>query len=270
MGGVIRGTQVRLRALRVRRAGPFSRLVSIAPGPERDRPAGGHVLAPLVGEPPRILLEQPFGVDPVAGECPAAEMVDEQVARHRQLEAGALRPHGQVVVVEEPEAEPLVQPTEAFVDLPRHEQAEARQLRDTEPLPAMLIAPSPGEGVHLIQVAIRHVLHELGWRGRVRHRSNQSNLDTARTARVFSLHTPVRCVRTCAPRTRWGGSLRLRCGVATCQAQSDELVEPGVGDDRVVIQQDEEIAPRGLQPLVDGGREAAVLGIGDDRDRHGR
>ena len=40
--------------------------------------------------------------------------------------------------------------------------------------------------------------------------------------------------------------------------QRDELVEPGVGDDGVVVEQDEVVAPRGGQPLVAGGGEAAV------------
>ena len=76
-----------------------------------------------------VLLEQRLGVDPRAGEGPAAEVVHEQVAGHGQLEAGPAGPHRQVVVVEEAQAEPLVEPADRLEDRPLDEQAEARELR---------------------------------------------------------------------------------------------------------------------------------------------
>ena len=49
---------------------------------------------------------------PLPDERPAAEVVDEQVMRHGQLEPGPPRPLGQVVVVEEPQSEPLIEPAD--------------------------------------------------------------------------------------------------------------------------------------------------------------
>ncbi|MGP0061997.1 MAG: hypothetical protein ACLQGP_00160, partial [Isosphaeraceae bacterium] len=49
------------------------------PRPQGDATAARQRLPPLVGEPPCILIQQCLGVDAVAGERPAAEMVDEQV-----------------------------------------------------------------------------------------------------------------------------------------------------------------------------------------------
>ena len=44
-----------------------------------------------------------------------------------------------------------------------------------EPLAPMLVAPPPGERVHLVQVAIRHILDQLRRRGVVRHRPDQAD-----------------------------------------------------------------------------------------------
>ena len=51
--------------------------------------------------------------------------------------------------------------------------------------------------------------------------------------------------------------------------QRDELIEPAVGDDRVIVEQDEVFPARGLQALIDRAGEPQVPRIGDDRDRHG-
>ena len=68
-------------------------------------------------------------------------MVDEQVMGDGQLETGPTRPHGQVIVVEEPEAEPLVQAADGVVHGPGHQQAEARELGRGEPFTPVLVAP---------------------------------------------------------------------------------------------------------------------------------
>ena len=95
------------------------------------RPAGPEAAScpHLAANRRGVLLQQPLGVDPVADERPAAEVVDEQVMGHGQLEPGPTRPLGQVVVVEEPQPEPLVQPADGVVHGPLHQQAEPRQLR---------------------------------------------------------------------------------------------------------------------------------------------
>ena len=72
----------------------------IRPGLQRDATAARGVLAPLGGEPPRVLLQKGRGIDAVAGECPAAKVMDEQVFGHGQREPGSSRPFGQIVVIE--------------------------------------------------------------------------------------------------------------------------------------------------------------------------
>ncbi len=95
--------------------------------------------------------------------------------RHGQLETGPARSLGQVVVVEEAQPELLIEPADGFVDRPLHEQAEPGELTRREPLSPMLLAPSPRKRVHLFQVRIRHVLHQLRRRGIVRHRPDHAN-----------------------------------------------------------------------------------------------
>jgi hypothetical protein len=53
-------------------------------------------------------------------------MVDEKVVGDGQLKPGAPRPLGQVVKIEEPQREPLVEPTDRVLDRPLHELAEPR------------------------------------------------------------------------------------------------------------------------------------------------
>ena len=78
---------------------------------QRDPPAARH--RPHLSANRRAFSSSSaLGIDPVAGERPAAEVVDEQVMGHGQLEPGPPRPLGQVVVVEEPQAEPLVEPAD--------------------------------------------------------------------------------------------------------------------------------------------------------------
>ena len=50
--------------------------------------------------------------------------------------------------------------------------------------------------------------------------------------------------------------------------QRDQLIEPAVGHDHVVIEQHQVFPAGKVQPLVDGGREAPVGGIAHDGDRH--
>src|SRR5271165_2380328 len=96
-----------------------------------------HRQSPLMGELLAVLLEQPFGVDAVPLERATPEVVDEQVMSHGQLETGPACSLCQVVVVEEPQPELLVEPADCLVDRPLHEQAEPGQLAPCEPLPSM-------------------------------------------------------------------------------------------------------------------------------------
>ena len=80
----------------------------------------------FIGESRGILLEQFPRIDPITGECPAAEMMNEQVMRHRQLKPGPPRPLGEVIVIKEPQSEPFVEPADGVIDSPFHEQAKAR------------------------------------------------------------------------------------------------------------------------------------------------
>ncbi len=69
----------------------------------------GFAQAPLGGEAACVFVEELLGVDAVADERAAAEVVNEQVVGHRQLESGPPRPFGQVIIVEEAESEPFVE-----------------------------------------------------------------------------------------------------------------------------------------------------------------
>src|SRR5208337_1271428 len=102
-------------------------MFSLHPGPQ-DHALTNHRQSPLMGELLAVLLEQPFGVDAVPLERATPEVVDEQVMSHGQLETGPACSLCQVVVVEEPQPELLVEPADCLVDRPLHEQAEPGQL----------------------------------------------------------------------------------------------------------------------------------------------
>ncbi len=76
--------------------------------------------SPLTTELVAVLLEQLLRIDPRACERPAAEVVDEQVMRHGQLEAGPACSLGQVIVIEESQPEPLIEPANGLEDSPLH------------------------------------------------------------------------------------------------------------------------------------------------------
>jgi hypothetical protein len=84
----------------------------------------GSGAPPLCGKLYRVLFEHFFRVNAVPGKGAAAEMMNEQVACDRQLEAGAAGALGEVVVVEESKPELLVEPTDRFVNSPPHEDAK--------------------------------------------------------------------------------------------------------------------------------------------------
>jgi hypothetical protein len=120
--GRSRGANVRLTgAIREKRR-------PARPWLKRGAPAVGLCPAPFGREPLGVLVEQLLGIDTVTGECPAAEMVDDQVTSDRQLKPCAVGPFGEIVGVKEPESKPLVEPTDLLINGSLHEQAESRSL----------------------------------------------------------------------------------------------------------------------------------------------
>src|SRR5208283_2958953 len=94
---------------------------------------------PFLRKPAAVLAEQLPGVDAVPRERSAAEMVDEQVVRNCKLKSSPPGSLGQVIVIEEPQAESLIEPADRLINSALHEQAEPRQLSRREPLPAVLV-----------------------------------------------------------------------------------------------------------------------------------
>ena len=116
------------------------------------RPLGTD--SPLGRELSGVVVEQLFAIDSVAGERPAAEVVDEQVVGNCQPKPGPQGPFGEIVVVKEPQSKSFVEPADLFVNSPLHEQAKSGQLRYGKPAPATLVAPLAGEAVHFIQILV--------------------------------------------------------------------------------------------------------------------
>jgi hypothetical protein len=75
------------------------RLAIPIPGPKCDGPPVDPRQSPFIREPPGILTEQFPGIDPIANERPAAEVVDEQIMRHGQFKPSPPRPLGKIVVI---------------------------------------------------------------------------------------------------------------------------------------------------------------------------
>ena len=93
----------------------------------------------------------------------------------------------------------------------------------------MIGSPPRGKPVHSLQVTIGNCFDELRGRGVVRHRPHHADA-------------------------------RVRFG------QGDQLVEPGVGDHGVVIQQNEIFTTRYLDSLIASGGKATIFRIADDLD----
>ena len=194
------------------------------PGPQRDPLPLGPRHSPLGRESPGILIAQLLGIDTVARERPAAEVMDEQVVSDGQLKPGPPRPFGEVILREDTKPEPLIEPTDLVVELPLHEQAKPRQLGHGEPLAAVVVAPATGDDVHLLHVVIAYILYDLRRCRAVRHRPRRGD------GRCYS-------------------------------GQRDELLQPRIGHNDIVMQQHQVFPVRDLQPLVDGGRKPSVCGL---------
>ena len=146
-----------------------------APRPERRRTPLATTHPPLLRELPPVLLEQSLRINPRSRKRPAAEMMNKEVVGDGQFKAGPPRPDGQIIVIEEPQPEPLVEPADRLINDPLHEQAEPGYLSRREPLPAMLLAPSPRKTIHLLQPLVRDILNQLRRRRIIGHRPDQTN-----------------------------------------------------------------------------------------------
>ena len=139
---------------------------------------GGHYSPgqpPLRREPPRILLEQPVDIDPIAQKRPAAEMMHKQIMGYCQLKPRPPRPLGEIIVIKQPQPKPLIEPANLVINGPLHEQTKPRKLGHGKPLLATFVAPLLCEPVHLVDIAIRHILDKLRRRHEVGHRPDKAD-----------------------------------------------------------------------------------------------
>src|SRR5947209_5220780 len=84
-------------------------------------------LAPLGFEALEVCHQLLPAINVQGGKRAAAEVVDENVLRHQGLEAGLPDAYPQVVVVEEAQAELLIEAADLVQHLAPGQQAEARQ-----------------------------------------------------------------------------------------------------------------------------------------------
>ncbi len=111
-------------------------------------------------------------------------MVDEQIVRHGHREPGLAYPRGKVAGIKRIKAGALVQDAELLVYRSLQQQAEARKPGDPEPPAAMILAPPPREGLHLLQVVIRHTGTNCGGGAAL-------DIGATRPIVVFSLFSPA-------------------------------------------------------------------------------
>ena len=71
---------------------------------------------PLGCEPCRVLIEEPASINSVSQERPATEVMNKKVIRHGQLEPGPACPFGEIIVIEEPQTEPPIEPADRFLN----------------------------------------------------------------------------------------------------------------------------------------------------------
>ena len=119
--------------------------------PQRNPDSLRDAIAPFRCKLRRIFIEQLIGVDAVAHEGPAAEVVNEQIMGHGQLEPCPPRPFGKIIVVEKSESEAFVEPADRLVDRTFHEQAESGEFGNSKPRPAVLLSPSLGKSGHVFE-----------------------------------------------------------------------------------------------------------------------
>src|SRR5438876_894517 len=93
-------------------------------------------------------------IDAQPGEGAAAEVVDIHAQGHRQLVPRLSCPHAQVVVLEIPQAEALVQAAELLEHVAAQQQAEAQQPLRLESTAALFLPPAGGKGVEPWQAVV--------------------------------------------------------------------------------------------------------------------
>ena len=253
--------------------------------PQRNPDSLRDAIAPFRCKLRRVFVEQLIGVDAVAHEGPAAEVVNEQIMGHGQLEPGPARAFGKIIVVEKSESEAFVEPADRLVDRTFHEQAEPGEFGNSKPRPAVLLSPSLGECGHVFEALVTDILDQLRRRGVVGHGPDETDhpiLDFGFWIFDSWAVLGVGCRRWVFPGLI-GGSLQRfgmffrRFGfggldflVDDERRERDELIEPSVGNDDVVVEQHEVFAARKFKPLVDGCGEPAIYRVADDGDGHGR
>src|SRR5262245_47508783 len=188
-----------LRGLRFR-----GRCVSMSRGP-----------APLLDEVGLVPLERLTVVDAVAEERAASEVVDEDVLRDDELPAGAHGAHAEVVVLEGPEAEPLVEEADVAEDLGARQEAE------------------PGEAPRLLRVATPLAGRPARVRGHIDEAVVASRGIELRAAHVVRDGPDQADARVAVEVPRKAG-------------------EPSLDDHDVVVEEKDPVSGRGADPLVRG------------------
>jgi zinc-finger binding domain of transposase IS66 len=138
-----------------------------------DSPPPRYRIPPLGRKTRRVLIKQPIGINPITNKRSAPRVMNEQVMCDSQLESSPPRPLGEIIIIKEPQSEPLIEPPDRIKDSTFHEQTKPGEFRHRVPLPQMLIAPPPCKPAHFIQIPIGHILNQLRRRGIIRHRPNQ-------------------------------------------------------------------------------------------------
>jgi hypothetical protein len=92
------------------------------PRHQRHSPPVRNRCSPFLRDLAAVLTKQLLGIDAIPRKGPAAEMVDEQIVSHGQLESGPPRSDSQIIAVEQPQSEPLVEPADGPIYGPLHEE----------------------------------------------------------------------------------------------------------------------------------------------------
>jgi len=189
------------------------------------RRLGPHFKVPLGPEALEVALQQPLGVDALADECPAAEMVHERILRDEQPVASGTHAHGEVIILEGPDAEGLIQQADTLESGALDEQAEADEPNGLGGAAAVPPRQPGSEGGELARFGVGHI----------------QELIADHVVAVGTDHAHI------------VGAL----------GASRQAIEPALGHQRVVVEQDDVVAGGGLDALVHALREAQVLLVAD-------
>src|SRR5437867_9857824 len=167
-------------------------------------------------------------------------MMDESIPRNSQPEAGRTCPAAIIIVFEVADAKPFIEQTDLFHNFTTNEQAESDEPVGLAALAVVRFAPSIGETLERPTPLLRKFVR-LG------------------LSALVTRHLPlVRHVYLLRPAHEIGhGSYHAHFWtVLECPQQARE---PACGDDRVIVEQQELLAGRRLNPLIRRGRKPAIL-----------